>query len=85
MKKCIKVVDVDRVLKGEFNAGNQSSFSLAAHRRCACHLLNLIASSDLDCVVMSGGNCGTLYQSTFEKIRKLCKKQNKSPKSFENV
>jgi len=60
-------------------------FQLPKHQRCACHLLNLIATVDAIKATTSNEAYKKVYRSTFGKCSALWKKCGKSTLAAETV
>ena len=62
---------------------DQVLYRLPPHRRCACHLLNLVASADV--AKADTGSLKKLSVQTFSKLAALWNKQNRSSLAADKV
>lgn len=62
--------------------GQAALYKLPPHRKCACHLLNLIASKDAENIT---GVTKTTSTQTFAKLQGLWNKQNRSTTAAETI
>ena len=62
---------------------DQVLYRLPPHRRCACHLLNLVASADV--AKADTGSLKKLSMQTFSKLTALWNKQNRSSLAADKV
>ncbi|XP_076860592.1 uncharacterized protein LOC143513741 [Brachyhypopomus gauderio] len=76
----IEFVDVPSLLDED----DGFEFQLPKHQRCACHILNLIATRDASKAV-SNDTYKKLYYSTFSKCNALWNKSSRSAKAAETV
>lgn len=76
----VEFVDVSSLLDED----DGFEFQLPKHQRCACHILNLIATADASKAV-SNDAYKKLYYSTFGKCNALWNKCSRSPTAAETV
>lgn len=63
---------------------SESDYSLPPHQRCACHTLNLIATTDAE-TAESDGTYKKIYRSTFGKCQGLWNKYGRSALAVDAV
>ena len=65
------------------DANDQVLYRLPPHRRCSCHLLNLVATTDA--AKIESGIMKRTYVQTFAKLSALWNKQNRSTSAAEKI
>jgi hypothetical protein len=75
----MQFAQVNDVLQPQFNSDEDVNeyvvYKLPPHRKCSCHLLNLVASKDTEKIE---GQCKQISTQTFAKLTALWNKQNRS-------
>jgi hypothetical protein len=76
--------EIDHILDEWSDNVEQEIYSLPPHRKCACHLLNLIASVDCE-TALKRDAYSSLNRSTFAKLQTLFNKQSRSTLASEKT
>ncbi len=78
----MQFVEITDILQPSAEDDEQVVYRLPPHRKCACHLLNLVACHDTNNI---SGMCKKVSVQTFGKLTALWNKQNRSVTVADNI